>query len=430
MSSAPVLSPRVNAPVCVALSGGMDSMALLHALAEDADVRANGLRALHVHHGMQRDADDWAAHCLRACEALGVDITVEQVDVRGDSGLGREGAAREARQAAFARQLLDGEHLALAHHQDDQAETFLLRALRASGVDGLGAMAPLRPLAHGWLWRPWLDVPRAAIATFARSRGLGWIEDPTNVDTSLDRVFLRRDVLPLLRARWPHADDALATSARHARAAAMLLVDDDRRLLSTCAVERADTLSIAALKALSPMRRARVLRAWVDTLGFPSIPAATAARVDTELLDARPDSDARVEWRDASIRSWGGVLRASRDASAIAADVDIGWDGTSPVGIPGGGQIALDPPHVLPPGVRIRAREGGERIRLPGRAHHHALKHVLQELRVPPWTRERLPLLVRDDEVLAAGDLALSGDLVDLLARYGARLVWSRPPGA
>lgn len=198
MTPAPPLSPIATAPVCVALSGGMDSMALLHALAAEDTVRARGLRALHVHHGLHAAADDWAAHCLHACDALGVDCRVERVQVDGD-GLGREGAARAARHAAFARHLREGEYLALAHHRDDQAETFLLRALRASGVDGLGAMSPLRPFAAGWLWRPWLDVPRSRIERYARACELHWIEDPSNEDASLDRNFLRHHVFPLLR---------------------------------------------------------------------------------------------------------------------------------------------------------------------------------------------------------------------------------------
>ncbi|HEY4555376.1 MAG TPA: tRNA lysidine(34) synthetase TilS, partial [Lysobacter sp.] len=305
MPSAPPFSPIATAPVCIALSGGMDSMALLHALAGDRDARARGLRALHVHHGLHACADEWASHCERACAALGLDCTVERVDVRLD-GLGREGAARAARHAAFARHLRDGEFLALAHHRDDQAETFLLRALRASGVDGLGAMSPLRPFAAGRLWRPWLDVPRARIATYARALGLRWIEDPSNDDASLDRNFLRHRVLPLLRERWPHADASLAASAAHAREATGLLVHDDAIALASCTHERADTLSAAVLTALPAARRARVLRAWIASLGLPPLPAEGLHRITSDLLVPRRDAQARFDWHGATVRSWRG----------------------------------------------------------------------------------------------------------------------------
>ncbi|HEX2082692.1 MAG TPA: tRNA lysidine(34) synthetase TilS, partial [Xanthomonadaceae bacterium] len=140
-------APRLPAgfeasPVAVGLSGGLDSSALLHVLATSPAIRAIGLRAIHVHHGLQRDADAWTAHCVAFCTTLGVDCRVLRVQVDCDSGIGPEAAAREARHAAFAEELRDGEVLALAHHQDDQAETFLLRALRASGPDGLAAMRP------------------------------------------------------------------------------------------------------------------------------------------------------------------------------------------------------------------------------------------------------------------------------------------------
>src|SRR5690606_29045284 len=122
-------------------------------------LRGRGLRALHVHHGLHPDADAWAAHCEAACAALQVPLAVERVLVERASGLGLEAAARGARRAAFARALGEGEVLALAHHRDDQAETFLLRALRASGPDGLAAMRPWLRFAGGWMWRPLLEQP-------------------------------------------------------------------------------------------------------------------------------------------------------------------------------------------------------------------------------------------------------------------------------
>ena len=429
MPTAPPFSPIAAAPVCVALSGGMDSMALLHALAADDTVRTHGLRALHVHHGLHPAADDWAAHCLQACHALGVGCSVERVHVVGD-GLGREGAARAARHAAFARHLRDEEYLALAHHRDDQAETFLLRALRASGVDGLGAMSPLRPFAMGRLWRPWLDVPRARIERYARACGLRWIDDPSNEDASLDRNFLRHHVLPLLRERWPRADAAFAASAMHARDAARLLCVDDETALSACTLDRADTLSIEALLALQPARRARVLRAWTRALGLPPLPAEGLRRIESDLLAPRDDATASFEWHGAVVRSWRGWLHAASASAALDPALDLEWDGGTPIGLPDGGRLTLEPSHVLPTPVRIRARRGGERIRLAGRPHSHALKHVLQDLRVPPWTREHLPLLMRGEDVLAAGDIVVSGGFGEELAAAGSRLAWTRPPGA
>ena len=187
--------------VLVGFSGGLDSTVLLRLLAGDADIRRHGLRAIHVHHGLHADADAWAAHCRRTCDALDVPLSIVHVDVDRASGLGLEGAARATRHRAFEEGLRDDEILALAHHRDDQAETFLLRALRGSGVDGLAAMRPWRAYANGWLWRPLLDVPRDALQAHATAHGLAWIEDASNGDPRFDRNFLRNEVMPLLRQR-------------------------------------------------------------------------------------------------------------------------------------------------------------------------------------------------------------------------------------
>src|SRR3546814_1922150 len=187
---------------------GLDSVVLLHLLCARPEVRNAGLRAIHVHHGLQSVADDWASHCRALCEALDVPLQVVDVDVERDSGFGLEAAARAARRRAFAAALRDDEVLALAHHRDDQAETFLLRALRASGPDGLAAMLPWQRFANGWLWRPLLDVPRASLLSHARAHGLRWIADPSNEDTAHDRNFLPHRALPLPRARWPDATAA------------------------------------------------------------------------------------------------------------------------------------------------------------------------------------------------------------------------------
>jgi len=427
--AAPAFSPAVDAPVCVALSGGMDSVALLAALAGDATIAARGLRALHVHHGLHTDADAWAASCVDVCAALHVELSIERIDVH-NAGLGLEGAAREARHAAFARRLHPGEHLALAHHRDDQAETFLMRALRGSGVDGLGAMAPLRALGAGVAWRPWLDVPRTAIEAFARSRSLRWMDDPSNADVAFDRNFLRHRVLPMIRERWPHADAALGASAAHSREASGLLAADDHRALADCRLGGAHVVSLAPLAALPRWRPARVLRAWVVSLGLPPLPGQALRCIETTLLHARGDAQPRVEWSGAVLRAWRDRLHACASQAVIDTAFDIGWTGAAPLPLPDGASLAFTRPVDLPPTLRVCTRSGGERIRLPGRDHSHALKHVLQGLHVPPWTREHLPLLVDRDEVLAAGDLAISARLSALLRTAGAQLVWTRPRGA
>lgn len=413
-------------PLCVALSGGLDSTVLLHVLAGDPDVRARGLRALHVHHGLHPDADAWQRHAEALCAALDVPLEVRRVQVDLASGHGVEGAARIARYAAFAEALQPGEVLALAHHRDDQAETFLLRALRASGVDGLSAMRPWRALGRGFLWRPFLATPRAELAAYARAHGLAWVDDPANANPEFDRNYLRSTVLPALRARWPHADAALARAATLAQEAAdALAVHTDADL---AAVRDAHGLSVSGLRALPDAARARVLRQWVQALGWPPLPATALPRIDRELLQAPADRQPVYAWHGVALRRWRDHLVARADWPRWPEGWQVAWDGRAPLALPVGGTLALEGADALPNPVRVTGRVGGEQLLLPGRTHRHRLKHLLQEADLPPWERDALPVL-RDagtGEVLAAGDAWVAAPLQRWLQAQGARLRWSR----
>ncbi|MBB1089396.1 tRNA lysidine(34) synthetase TilS [Lysobacter sp. SG-8] len=414
-----------HAPLRVALSGGLDSTVLLHRLANDPAQRRQGLSAVHVDHGLHPHAGAWAAHCQTLCDRLGIVLRHLRVEVPRDSGLGLEGAARKARHAAFEHTLVEGEVMVLAHHRDDQAETFLLRALRASGPEGLAGMPAWRRCGRGWLWRPLLQHPRDVLRAYAEAHRLEWIEDPSNEDPCMDRNFLRHRVLPLLAERWPHAGAALATSATLAGDAAHLLRHGDIEALEQ--VQRSDPsrLDVAALLALPAARRARVLRHWVHALGLPALPAQGIRRVERDLLDARADAVASFRWAGARIRRWRDCLHAGRETPPLPATLDLPWDGTHPLALPGGGVLRLEGAPRLPEALRVRARQGGERIRLPGRSHEHALKHVLQGLEVPPWVRERLPLLLdAGGRVIAAADFAYDAGFDAWLRERGARLHW------
>lgn len=413
------------APLCVGYSGGLDSSVLLHALAASPSARERGLRACHVHHGLHPQADAWAAHCARICAGYGLELSVSRVSVARDGGDGPEAAARAARHAAFAAGLGAGEVLALAHHRDDQAETLLLRLLRGSGPDGLAAMREWRDCGLGRLWRPLLALPRAALEAYAQSHGLEWIDDPSNEEERYDRNFLRQRALPLLRERWPQAGAALAQSARLQDEAARLLDADDAAALAQVRSLDPHALSRSGLGALAPARRARVLRRWIAALALPPLPAQGVARIEAELLPARADAEAEFAWNGAVVRAWRDLLHAEIQRAPLPRDWRVDWDGRAPLALPGGGQWRLDGADAFAAPLIAQARGGGERIALPGRSHRHSLKHALQALGVPPWERERLPLLAdAQGEVWAAGDLLYSARMQAWLRERGARLQW------
>jgi tRNA(Ile)-lysidine synthase len=413
-------SDNADSPILVGLSGGLDSSVLLHLLAH-SPLRANGLRAIHVHHGLHPDADGWAAHCEAACAALDVPLSVVRIDVV-DTGDGPEASARAARHAAFERELRAGEILALAHHRDDQAETFLLRALRGSGPDGLAAMRPWRACASGWLWRPLLAQPREALRGYANAHGLRWIEDPSNADARFDRNFLRQRIMPLLRERWPQADSAFARSAGLSGETAEAFARIDDAALDGI-IDGDDTLPCAALRALAPDARARVLRRWAHRLELPPLPADGVRRIEAELLPAGEDRNPHYDWHGARVVRWRDRLHAIAQAEAAwPVDWERDWDGRAPLALPDGTRLVLEGASRFDATLTARLRRGGERIVLPGRTHSHALKHVLQERGLPPWQRARLPLLFADDTLLAAGAGIIAAPFAGWLAARGARL--------
>lgn len=425
-----------DAPLALACSGGLDSRALLQLLADAQWARARGLRVLHVDHGLHPDSAQWAEHCAREAAGLGLDIELLRIEVPGGSG-GLEDRARRVRHAALESAIRPREVLVMAHHQDDQAETFLLRALRGAGERGLGGMRVLRAFGHGWLWRPLLATPRSAIEAFANSRGLRWIEDPSNTDHRHDRNFLRLAVMPLLRHRWPQAGAALAASATLSGAA-----DARLQMLDAIDLARAQqldptVLDLDVLMGWDAARRTRVLRAWLRELGCALPPPTVLLQIESELLSARADSDAEVRWQGHRLRAWRRALHLLPELPELPTALDLHWTGDPPLQLPDGHSLALcdglgdvRSGARLPAPVQVRSRQGGERMRLSCKRPSQSVKHLLQDLGVPPWQRRHLPLVWSlEDELLAVGDLLLREDFAADLQAAGLCLRWLGPFG-
>jgi tRNA(Ile)-lysidine synthase len=250
--------------VTVAFSGGLDSTVLLATLCRlDLPVR---LRAAHVDHGLDPRSGEWSAHCAGVAAALGVEFAGVRVAVDRASGEGVEAAARTARYRALGELLAPGEWLLTAHHADDQLETLLLRLLRGTGVRGLRGIVAFGPFGAGWLGRPLLDVTREELRGEAALRQLDWLEDPSNAEPRHDRNYLRMQVLPALRARWPAAAHQAQRLAEQASEAERLLEavagDDARALAESWHVPR------ATLAALDPARQRNLLRYLLRAVGI------------------------------------------------------------------------------------------------------------------------------------------------------------------
>ena len=430
--------------VIVALSGGADSAALLHLLARGP--LGARLRAIHCDHGLHPSSAEWAARCAALCARLAVPLEVVRllIDARSPSGL--EAAARAERYAALAERLGPHDLLLTAHHADDQAETFLLMALRGSGVAGLAAMPEVAPLGQGLHLRPLLGVRRAALAAHARRHALDPIEDPSNADLGRDRNRIRHAVLPQLAPRWPDAAEALGRAAAWCGEASELLAQHaDEDLARWIDGQAPHRIPVAPLAALGAPRLRNVLRRWLQTLALPIPPATALERVLGELLPARRDARARVDWPGAWIAKHRDHLYAGATLAAFAGEA-LAWDGRQPLALPAGGVLALEPGLDHGPGhgtaaasaclrldhlgrgLEVRFRAGAERIQPAGSAHHRPLKKLLCERGVLPWMRGRLPLLFVDGELAAVPGVCVAEGHQSPRGAPGLAVVWRGHP--
>jgi tRNA(Ile)-lysidine synthase len=418
------------APVWVGLSGGMDSSTLLACAAHSARVRERGLQALHVHHGLHADADRWAEHAVALTARFDVPCRVVrvQVDARGH---GIEAAARDARHAALAQVLEPGAAMLLAHHREDQAETLLLRMLRGASVDGLGAMRSLRSLGDGWLLRPWLAHPRERILAAARDLGIDWIEDPANFDLQHDRSYLRQQVWPLLAGRFPALGERLARLAGHAASVSDELEQVAARALDELGDAHPRSLAIPGLLKLGEALFGAVVRRFARELGVAPPGFHELARLRREVLLAAVDANPILRWDGHEFRRYRDrVHLLPQSSTAPVAAVDFVWPaGSHAVALPAGlGRLHAvdgdDRAAPVPSPLCVRWRRGGERLRPLGSAQTRELRLIFQELGVPPWQRERVPLLFDGKQLVAAVGIVASAQLGELWP--GIRVEWQQ----
>lgn len=408
--------PTASPVLWIGYSGGCDSSVLLHALHDWASGRQARVQAVHVNHQLHPRAAEWAEFCAQQCARCGIPLRIIEVDARPLNGKSPEAWARQLRYNACRALLGAGDCFLTAHHQDDQAETVLLQLLRGGGVRGLAAMPERAPLGDGWHLRPFLSCPRADLIEYAQAQGLQWLDDPSNADTGYDRNYLRHEIMPRLHQRWPAVDQVMARAARWQAEAAALMDEMAAADLEHARGPRPQCLSVAALCDLSPLRCAQVLRVWLKSLALPVPHAAHLAQISRDLLHARRDGQGCVRWPGAEVRRHRDLLYAAQHAPAGDDDLestrDYPWDPARPLQLPWGRLsahktkgVGLAARWVTQQGLHVRRRRGGEVCRPAWRNHRQSLKKLLQEAGVPPWQRERLPLIYCSEKLAAVADL-------------------------
>lgn len=398
------------------LSGGIDSVAMLHAL-QHPHFSVYELSCVHVHHGLSPHADAWADFCAQLCAGFKLSLTLHRVTVNRHDPAGIEGAARTARRQVFAQ--LDAEFVLTAHHQNDQAETLLLQLLRGAGPKGLAAMAESQHHS-GWQalqLRPWLQVTRAQIEQYAQQHALAWIDDESNSDTAYSRNYLRHTLMPLLTHRFPAVVPTLARSAAlQAEASELLQELANVDALQCVSGNRLDCPSLAKLT----VPRARNLLRWF--IAQHGLRMTSERRLDEglrQLLHAAHDARVRVAIHPGTeLRRYrGGAYLVPVRACAKQAAVrwqgeptlrleQAAWDITlNAVCGAGLSLVRLNAAH-----VELGVRRGGERMRLTKNGVHRSLKNLLQEAALPPWRRACVPLLWCDGQLAWADGIGFDAD--------------------
>lgn len=398
------IDPSRAAFVC-ALSGGLDSMVLLDAMAR----LKFQLRCIHVHHGLSPDADQWAGHCQTQANQRACEITIRRISMSESDNL--EERLRQLRYQVIADEMREQEIVLTGHHRDDQAETVLLQLLRGAGVSGLSAM-PEHPVSFypGQLFRPLLAFSHHSLQEYAHAQKLSYIDDSSNDDERFDRNYLRHSVIVPMRERWPALDKTIARSARAMHDAQYLLEELAHHDVNSLHSLRC--IDFTALARQSERRIANALRYWVQTLGVRVPNRERLLEAVRQFRKASEDKTPELRWADGVVQKYRHALYYFEPS--IDAEIEVAGNYAlkpeqalnfpDPIGrlhLTGATGRGLKPGCA--DGLEVRFRQGGESM-MRDNGSHQPLKHWFQESGIPPRMRGCVPLLFWQGELIAVAD--------------------------
>ncbi len=434
----PTLKSTQSLEIMIALSGGCDSSALLHAA---FNLYQSGkfaqLSAVHVNHGLQLQAEAWQIHCQKICNQYQVPLFSKAFDL-ANQGKSSEADAREARYQFFEQCVKKDQLLLLAHHSDDQAETILFRLCRGTGIHGMAGIPNVRKFSHGFILRPWLEFSRDELTDYAKKCQIEWVNDPSNQSSLYSRNFIRNEVIPLLRSKWLTVPKSIAQFSRIAKDQIEILDEVAEQDRLSIEIQPA-ILDILKLANLSHARQRNLLHFWVrkharqapstaeideiiKQLYFSNISQVNNQKsikvragngwvrsYDHQLfyyLNDEPDTlQENTVWQNIhrNLRLDNGLVLCSKvnDTALENSNPEkITTTQNFPVRLPNENEI-----------VSVRPRVGGELAQPEYRKHSAELKKIYQELRVPGWKRKWLPIIYYNDLLVAVPGLFSNKDM-------------------
>jgi tRNA(Ile)-lysidine synthase len=400
------VSHKKNKSMTVALSGGVDSVVLLHLLHQLQKTQNFTLKASHVHHGLSKNADKWVKFCEKLCTKLSIPLDVNYVKLPQKKSLGIEGEARQLRYEKLLKSKTD--LVVLAHHEDDQAETFLLQLIRGAGVKGLSSMAHFDDTRR--LWRPLLNTSRIDIETYAKKHKLKWIEDESNQNIDFDRNFMRSKVLPILKSRFNHIIKVISRSSSHLAEAQHLL--DDLAQIDLKSHLKSNNykhkLNVKTLDKLSNARAKNVLRYWLE-INAQLMPSKDLLdELLRQVLTAKKDATIKIQLsKFYEIRRYQDEIYIVPKNKNIQKKYEMIWAGESEIILPNGQKLkfkkvkgrGINLKFLRDQKLKIRNRQGGESFKPDSKRPTKKIKQLLQESDLPPWEREFFPMIFVGDEV-------------------------------
>ncbi len=383
----------------VALSGGADSVALLHAFAQQ--LHKQPLKAVYIDHQLQESSSQWATFNQALCQKLGVEFKTFKVDVSAGASL--EAEARKARYEALAGVVGHHECLLTGHHQDDQAETLLLQLFRGAGPKGLSAMPEQAAFGQGTHARPLLHVSKRDILNYCELHNLTFVEDPSNQDIQHRRNFLRQKVIPLMETEWP---DITATLARASaiQASTQELVEEVASADFDQCFDKNKGLSISATKELSSVRQTQVFRYWLQKLDQAMPSQKVVEQLKQQMLTSDVDAQPSVSLGNGGIKRFQGYLVWTNEVTDELEPVHQTWVADRDIELNCGVKISLNwlkqnSPELVGKPLQVITRQGGERFRKRNAQHTTSLKNYFQEEGIPPWQRNSVLLILFEGEV-------------------------------
>ena len=400
---------NINQTLWIAYSGGMDSHVLLHAFCKvSKQFPELSLKAVHVNHQLQDEAERWEKHCHSVCEALNVPYTSLSVDAKPQSGDSPEDAARKARYQAIEQCLEPGDILLTAHHQTDQAETLLLQLMRGSGLAGLAAMPEQRDKQSYQHGRPLLNLSRVSLLSYAKENQLQWVEDPTNDDRAIRRNYIRHEVVPVLEQQWPNASHLIASSAAY--------LADSFELLTECLDDYLelvligpDVLALEPLLEFSRNKQFHIIRHWYRSLGLAQPGADKLSVILDEIILAREDATPKLQWQGSQlIRHRNRLIllpnwaEPDSDKCIVLSEQGISTDYWS---------FSMNAP-TEDRELTIRYGDYGEIVRLNGQTKK--LKQLYKDKGLPVALRAVIPKIYADEELILVPGIWQSGTTPEL----------------